>query len=631
MILEDNDSDFELIKRELHNIDLNNTIEWAHDKGTFLQALDTFAPNIILLDYSLPGFDGLSALSLVRQRFPDIPAIIVSGAIGEEIAIETLKAGATDYVLKQRLNRLRPVVHRALQESEQLIERKRMEEELKWHSELLDLAPVLVLDMDGRIILWNTGAEEMYGWTKGEAIGSVSHDLLKTEFPMPLEEIMAELMENGHWRGELSHIKHDGSHISVSSHWILHRDSQGKPIAILEINNDITDLKFAEDELKKARDELELRVQERTAELVKTNEELLNAKEVAEEAVKAKAAFLANMSHELRTPMNSIIGFTSLLLMEPLPPEYKDWLDNMRMNGEALLALINDVLDFSKMEKEMIVLELHPFDLRHRIEESLDLVSTKAADKGLDLAYIMDINVPETIIGDSARLRQVLANLLSNAVKFTDTGDVLVHVSSKREGDIHEVHFAVQDTGIGMPQEQMNKLFQPFSQISLAPSRLNEGTGLGLAISKKLVELMGGKIWAQSEVGKGSTFIFTIKAKAATEDSVTKLPDGPQLQLAKRNILIVDDNPTMRRLLGRQTKTWGMVPLVASLSYSAIELIQKGITPEVAIIDASMPDLDGIVLAEKIHSLRSDLPLIILTSAGQHIPQDLPAVSLTKP
>ena len=190
-------------------------------------------------------------------------------------------------------------------------------------------------------------------------------------------------------------------------------------------------------------------------------EELMAAKEAAEEAVRAKAAFLANMSHELRTPMNSIIGFTSLLLEEPLSPEYKDWLEIMRANGEALLALINDVLDFSKLEKEKTELELHPSDLRQSIEESLDLVSTKAAEKGLDLAYTMESNVPETIITDSARLRQVLANLLSNAVKYTDKGEVVVSVSSKPDGAVHELHFAVQDTGIGIPQNQMIKLFQP--------------------------------------------------------------------------------------------------------------------------------------------------------------------------
>ncbi|MFB3763639.1 MAG: PAS domain S-box protein [Methanotrichaceae archaeon] len=477
---------------------------------------------------------------------------------------------------------------------------------------------------------------------------------------------------------QISILRGDGTKgiVHVSSTPI--RDKNGKIIAGVVVDVDITEQKLMEEALRRAKDELELRVADRTAELKKTNdklesinaklideikwhakaeaelqaakeeqeaineklqteidehkkteEELLAAKYAAEEAVRAKAAFLANMSHELRTPMNSIIGFTSLLLEEPLSPEHKDWIDNMRINGDALLALINDVLDFSKMEKEKIELELHPFDLRQRIEEALDLVSTKAAEKGLDIAYIMDSNVPETIISDSARLRQILANLLSNAVKFTDSGDVLVHVSSKPDGLGYELHFAVQDTGIGMPQDQISKLFAPFSQVKTSP-RLNEGAGLGLAICKRLVELMGGKIWAESEEGKGSTFLFTIKAEAVP-DKAARFPAGPQPKLAKRNVLIVDDNQTIRRLLGHQTKSWGMMPLVVSLSYSAIDLVQKGVVPDVAIIDAGMPDLNGIVLAEKIRRLRRDMPLIMLTTIGQHIPQNLSAVNLTKP
>jgi PAS domain S-box-containing protein len=628
LILEDDASDFELMKRELRSIGLYSTVEWAHDRETFLSALDKFTPDLILLDYSLPGFDGLSALAFVRQRFPNMPAIIVSGAIGEEVAIETLKAGAIDYVLKQHLSRLGPVIQRALQEAEQLSERKRMEEELKRHSELLDLAPVLVLDIDGRITLWNTGAEEMYGWNAEETIGRISNDLLKTEFPMPLEKIIAELMKSGHWRGELSHTMHDGSHIIVSSHWILQKDSQGKPVAILEVNNDITDRKRAEEELRRARDELEQRVRERTAELSdakenlevineelkveiieheKTEKELLKAKEAAEAAVEAKAAFLANMSHELRTPLNAVIGYSSLLLDDNLTSEQKENIESIKNGGEALLAIISDILEFSRAEKERIALENQPFSLKRCIEESLDIVAVQAGQKGLNLAYTINYGTPDTIIGDPGRIRQILVNLLSNSVKFTDIGDISISVTAVAvEGNKQQIVFAVKDTGIGMPRDKMDRLFQPFTQLEYVISRKRDGAGLGLAICKKHVELMGGEIWAESE-GKGSTFRFTLPAETVP---------GKQLDLGEKDraeyknlseqmpmaILVAEDNPSNQKVLVEMLKRLGYRPDAVADGREVLQALQ--IRPyDLIFMDIRMPEMDGITAAKEIRKL----------------------------
>jgi len=291
----------------------------------------------------------------------------------------------------------------------------------------------------------------------------------------------------------------------------------------------------AEQVLTKSRDELEQRVQERTVELTHTKEELelmneqlqveleqhrkleadlMEAKDVAEEAVEAKAAFLANMSHELRTPMNAVIGFTSLLLDEPLTSEQKDCIEGIRDGGQALLGLINDILDFSKADKEKVKLERQPFSLKHCIESSLDMVASQANQKGLNLSYTIGYGTPDTILGDPGRLRQILVNLLGNAVKFTDEGDVSVFVSSKNaKGSMREILFAVKDTGIGIPPEKLDKIFEPFTQVERVISRKRDGVGLGLAISKKLVELMGGKIWAESLPGQGTTLQFTIEAE----------------------------------------------------------------------------------------------------------------------
>ncbi|MGA9099167.1 MAG: response regulator [Methanotrichaceae archaeon] len=476
------------------------------------------------------------------------------------------------------------------------------------YRDLYEFAPIgyLTLDGSGRILEANLTSESLLGTERKYLVNNRFQAYLDKNYIPEFNAFCSRVLESGEkqvaefelnytQRGREAH-----RWVLIEARAMLGDICQGFQMAVI----DITKRKLME-------------------------EELMAAKEAAEEAVRAKAAFLANMSHELRTPLNSIIGFTSLLLEEPQSPEYKDWLEIMRTSGEALLALINDVLDFSKLEKEKTELELHPSDLRQSIEESLDLVSTKAAEKGLDLAYTMESNVPETIITDSARLRQVLANLLSNAVKYTDKGDVVVSVSSKPEEVGHGLHFAVQDTGIGMLRNQMSKLFQPFSQISLSCSRLNEGTGLGLAISKKLVELMGGRIWVESEEGKGSIFHFTIKAMADSESG--KVPVEHQRKLAKRSVLIVDDNKTIRGILAHQTQSWGMIPIIASSGYEALDRVQKGVIPDVAILDVGMPDMDGIKLAEMIRRNQRNLPIIMLTSLGHHIPPGLSAASLAKP
>ena len=292
----------------------------------------------------------------------------------------------------------------------------------------------------------------------------------------------------------------------------------------------------------------------------KTEKELMAAKEAAEAAVEAKAAFLANMSHELRTPLNAVIGFSSLLLDDNLTQDQKEYIERIRKGGEDLLSIISDILEFSRAEKEKITLELQPLSLKRCIEESLDMVAVQADKKGLNLAYTVAYGTPDTIIGDPGRLRQILVNLLSNAVKFTDKGDISVSVSSKIiEGNKRQITFAVKDTGIGMPQDKMDRLFKPFTQLEYVISRKRDGAGLGLAISKKLVELMGGEIWAESEEGKGSTFRFTIP--------VETIP-GKQLDLGEKDkakyenlsgqkplsILVAEDNPSNQRVLVEMLK-----------------------------------------------------------------------------
>ncbi|MBL8333257.1 MAG: response regulator, partial [Rubrivivax sp.] len=458
---------------------------------------------------------------------------------------------------------------------------------------------VVVCDSAHRIVVYNEGAERVFGHRIADALGQPLTLLLPEAARGQHEQHMDRFARSptaARRMGERRDIcgrRADGSLFDAEAS-ISHLELSGQTF-FTAIVRDVTEQRRAERQLERAKSE-------------------------AEAAARAKSLFLANMSHEIRTPLNAVIGMTTLLLDTPMGEDQRDFARTIRASGETLLEIINDILDYSKADVGKLELEHRAFDLRQCVEESLDLVTPRALEKGLNLAYLIEDGTPEALIGDRTRVRQILVNLLSNAVKFTQQGEVFVAVEGRLQPDGRcRLRLSVKDTGIGIASEHLPRLFQSFTQVDASTTRRFGGTGLGLAISKRMAELMNGSVGVESEPGVGSTFHVDLLVQVAAEPPAADVLSGPSPALAGKRVLIVDDNLTNRRILTKLALRWGMLPSTLPSALEALDRVRHGEHYDVAVVDMSMPGLDGVDLAQEIRRRRSaaELPIVMITSLGQ--------------
>jgi PAS domain S-box-containing protein len=497
-------------------------------------------------------------------------------------------------------------------------ERKRAEKEVRESTELLRLVldsipeAVYGIDMHGKCTFCNPSCLQLLGYGEsadllGKDMHALIHHTRADGTPYPLKEChISEAFRRGlgtHVDDEVLWCR-DGSSFP-GEYWShpMHRD--GKTIGAVVTFMNVTERKRAEQVLRDAR-------------------------EVAEAASRAKGEFLANMSHEIRTPINGIMGMTELALDTELTTEQRDCLLLVKSSSESLLLVINDILDFSKVEAGKLDLERIEFNLYDCVGETMKALALRAHQKGLELAYDAAPEVPSRVIGDPGRLRQILVNLVGNAIKFTQHGEILLTIESSLPDALGvELHFKVKDTGIGIPLEKQGLLFKAFSQADSSTTRKYGGSGLGLAISASLVELMAGKMWVDSDEGKGSTFHFTARF-AVAEGKSPSAAAASRDELKGLSVLVIDDNETNRRILCEMTRSWGMRPCAAetgAIALAALETArQEKDAFRLVLIDSNMPVMDGFELAEKIKlkthkkamgSGQAEATILMLTSAGQ--------------
>jgi PAS domain S-box-containing protein len=592
LLLEDDSVDSELIRATLKNGGINCELKCITTRKEFVAELQNDNLDLILSDYSLPQFDGISALKIATETRPNVPFILVSGVLGEERAIEALKEGATDYVLKQRLERLLPSVKRALRESQERRELERAEESLRQTDDMLravvDASPVAIitLSLDYQVLTWNKTAQQIYGWKSFEILHQplpVIPEAYKNAFVGCVERVLQnQTLKNLEFR----HLTKDGSEVDINVSLAPIHDSDGNCSCFIMTAVDITLSKQVEAE----RRVLLQREQKARAD--------------AEKASRIKDEFLAIVSHELRTPLNAILGWTKLISSGRIKPErFEQALEVIDRNATLQAQLIEDLLDISRIIRGKLHLELNSVNLAEVIRETVETLALAAEAKSINVQVNLDSNV-KNIVGDSNRISQILWNLLSNAIKFTHNGgSVEIYLSEINS----TAQIQISDTGIGISSDFLDSIFEYFHQVDGSTTRSKDGLGLGLAITRHLVDAHGGTIAAESlgeEQGATFTVKFPIKSSDVKSEPLPTSEDSDK-QLCGIKALLVDDEPDARELLAFILEEQGAEIELAGSAKQALDKLESFL-PDIIISDIGMPGENGISLLKKIRALPRD-------------------------
>lgn len=605
LLLEDDPVDVELIQTTLKNGGIEANLICVTRRSDFSEILKTQLPDLILSDYVLPSFDGIAALKIAQEFCPQVPFIIVSGMLGEELAIETLKQGATDYVLKQRLERLVPSAKRALRESQERLERLRVEEALRQKDDLLqaivDASPVAIITLNPqkKVITWNIASERIYGWQPHEAIDQPL-PIIPLDQQDQFDRLFQQALQNHTLTNyEFQHRGKNQDLIEISVSLAPLHNAQGNVCGVVMTAIDITTRK---------------RIEAERFNLLKREQ---TARAEAEAANRVKDEFLAVLSHELRTPLNSILGWITLIQRGKLNKvTFDQALEVIERNASLQTQLIEDLLDISRISRGKLSLSIDSVNLIELMQTTAETLRPASDAKSISMELFLDSSIG-IITGDANRLQQIFWNLFSNAIKFTSpNGSVTVRLN-KTEDSYAKIQ--VIDSGIGIEPNFLPYVFEYFRQADASTTRSQGGLGLGLAISRHLVELHGGTIDVESQgKGKGTTFtvMLPIQVMQSDGEQPDKLIDNG-LSLQDVKIMVVEDQADARELIRLILEQQGAQVIEASSSKQALEIIKESI-PDVLISDIGMPDEDGYSFLKKLRSLPQDqggnVPALALTA-----------------